>query len=172
MPIPGPGLVRELADPDATTLRAVPLNEEHATPWAVRPYGASDALVRAASAGKYPAELHGLAPPDGWLIAEEVGFGAPRKMEIEHLPRLKCGAGWPTAIFVEMRFSLVDIHQSDLLRRAGDHVNCVQPEVCARQRLRRNIIGNLGEHQNECEDCCKDGDFLHRGNLPLGKLCH
>jgi len=107
------------------------------------------------------AKLHCLAPPDGFLEADEVGFFASGEVEIEPIALLKDDTIGPALVFFEMSRLLVAVDEGDLLGRTLHNLLGLESEGRAGGRLGRHLIGDFGEQENEGEDCREDGDFLH-----------
>ena len=107
------------------------------------------------------AKLHYLAPPCGLFIAEKFCFFAAREIEIERLVLLKDRAVGPTLVLFEVSGFLMVVDQGDFLLGALDDLLGLESEGGAGGGLGRNLIGDLGEQQNEYECSRKKSNFLH-----------
>jgi hypothetical protein len=109
--------------------------------------------------------LH-FAPPGRLLDAEEVDFFAAGEVEVENIVFVKHATVGPAGILWEVIWRIVLVDKGDVVRAARDDSLRFERERGARGRIRRNLVGDLGEHQ-DCHKCSnKDRDLLHRRSSP------
>lgn len=119
--------------------------------------------------------LHGLPPPGGLLIAQELRLRSPRKVEVQNFPFLKRGAFRPGGlVLVQVSLRLVIVYQRDIRGRTLDDLLGLEGKRSAGRRIGRYLIGNLRQQQNEHKRSRKNGNFFHgddSGQAPLQNHC-